>query len=217
MAVTVALSTDWSKTRDVTISSGSGTIGVKITDPISGTATTTTVVWATSDNDTAIALAAAINAETAYNSYISAGTPTAGVFTLTYSGPVGLVCPLVAAGSGSGLTVAGNLGIYASGQQITVSVPVNNGGSSDLTITYVENATGLVGLLDGSASLVGLVATGSTTTTFAFPASIKSGQADQMDVALDYRIILGATVATTTTCTVTVGPPHLTGGVFPTD
>lgn len=218
MAITVALSTELSKTRTVTISSGSGTIGISITDPVSGAVTSVTVVWGTDDNTTATALATAINAKAEIKDFIAAGTATAGVFTLTYSGPVGLACPLAVAGSGSGLTVSGaKLGIYENGQKIVVTLPCVSTESVDRTITSIEDATGLVGVVDNSIGLVGKTLTANATTTLTFDAYLRTGQSDHLDITLDYRVIAGTVVGTTTTTVASMGPPKMVGGAFPSD
>jgi len=92
----------------LTIAGGTGTVG----GTIGGKAVT--VIWATSDTATATALAAAINADTTANQFVSASA-AAGVVTITaiMPGTIGNGLTLVASGPGvtaSGARLAGGTG-----------------------------------------------------------------------------------------------------------
>lgn len=84
----------------LTISSGTGSVG----GTIGGTAKT--VTWATSDTATATALAAAINADTTLNKYVSA-TSAAGVVTITAHTPGTIGNGITLTASGTGVTASG--------------------------------------------------------------------------------------------------------------
>lgn len=217
--LTGVITTDLAATRTVTIASGSGAVGFIITDPVSGTTTTVTVTWASDDTTTATALAAKVNDTTqaTYLSYLSA-TSAIGVVTLTYAGVVGATANLAA--TGTGVTVNGNLGIYADGGLITVTAAFDNEYGVPLTVSAVQNLTDyLTSMVDDSALvLVGLVLPATTTTTVVFPCRIRTGQTVTLTPTISYGLICGTTISNSTTgAKVSVAVPSLVGGLFPSE